>query len=214
MAKLNVKPTRMELRRLKSQLATATSGHKLLKDKQDELMRQFIKLIRENNTLREKVENGLVDSMQDFVLAKSLENDQIVQGLFAVPSKEISLRMQTESIMSVRVPRMFTDIYEHGQSDRAYYSYSNSNSGMDEAIDSISASLDDLLKLAEIEKTCQLMADEIEKTRRRVNSLEFRTIPQLEETIYFIEMKLEESERANVTRMMKVKDMDKNKEEV
>lgn len=204
----------MELRRLKSQLATATSGHKLLKDKQDELMRQFIKLIRENNTLREKVENGLVDSMQDFVLAKSLENDQIVQGLFAVPSKEISLRMQTESIMSVRVPRMFTDIYEHGQSDRAYYSYSNSNSGMDEAIDSISASLDDLLKLAEIEKTCQLMADEIEKTRRRVNSLEFRTIPQLEETIYFIEMKLEESERANVTRMMKVKDMDKNKEEV
>ena len=183
-------------------------------NKQDELMRQFIKLIRENNTLREKVENGLVDSMQDFVLAKSLENDQIVQGLFAVPSKEISLRMQTESIMSVRVPRMFTDIYEHGQSDRAYYSYSNSNSGMDEAIDSISASLDDLLKLAEIEKTCQLMADEIEKTRRRVNSLEFRTIPQLEETIYFIEMKLEESERANVTRMMKVKDMDKNKEEV
>lgn len=204
----------MELRRLKSQLATATSGHKLLKDKQDELMRQFIKLIRENNTLREKVENSLIDSMQDFVLAKSLENDQIVQGLFAVPSKEISLRMQTESIMSVRVPRMFTDIYEHGQSDRAYYSYSNSNSGMDEAIDSISASLDDLLKLAEIEKTCQLMADEIEKTRRRVNSLEFRTIPQLEETIYFIEMKLEESERANVTRMMKVKDMDKNKEEV
>ena len=91
-----MKPTRMELRRLKSQLATATSGHKLLKDKQDELMRQFIKLIRENNTLREKVENGLVDSMQDFVLAKSLENDQIVQGLFAVPSKEISLRMQTE----------------------------------------------------------------------------------------------------------------------
>jgi len=204
----------MELRRLKSQLATATSGHKLLKDKQDELMRQFIKLIRENNTLREKVENGLVDSMQDFVLAKSLENDQIVQGLFAVPSKEISLRIQTESIMSVRVPRMFTDIYEHGQSDRAYYSYSNSNSGMDEAIDSISASLDDLFKLAEIEKTCQLMADEIEKTRRRVNSLEFRTIPQLEETIYFIEMKLEESERVNVTRMMKVKDMDKNKDEV
>lgn len=209
-----MKPTRMELRRLKSQLATATSGHKLLKDKQDELMRQFIKLIRENNTLREKVENGLVDSMQDFVLAKSLENDQIVQGLFAVPSKEISLRIQTESIMSVRVPRMFTDIYEHGQSDRAYYSYSNSNSGMDEAIDSISASLDDLFKLAEIEKTCQLMADEIEKTRRRVNSLEFRTIPQLEETIYFIEMKLEESERVNVTRMMKVKDMDKNKDEV
>lgn len=213
MAKLNVKPTRMELRRLKSQLVTATSGHKLLKDKQDELMRQFIKLIRQNNELREKVEDSLVGSMQDFVLAKSLENDQMVQGLFAVPTKEISLRMRIDSIMSVRVPKMHTDVYEHGQTDRAYYSYLNSNSGMDEAIDEISASLDDLLKLAEIEKTCQLMADEIEKTRRRVNSLEFRTIPQLEETIYFIEMKLEESERANVTRMMKVKDMDKDNDE-
>ena len=213
MAKLNVKPTRMELRRLKSQLVTATSGHKLLKDKQDELMRQFIKLIRQNNELREKVEDSLVGSMQDFVLDKSLENDQMVQGLFAVPTKEISLRMRIDSIMSVRVPKMHTDVYEHGQTDRAYYSYLNSNSGMDEAIDEISASLDDLLKLAEIEKTCQLMADEIEKTRRRVNSLEFRTIPQLEETIYFIEMKLEESERANVTRMMKVKDMDKDNDE-
>ncbi|MGO4938788.1 V-type ATP synthase subunit D [Fundicoccus sp. Sow4_D5] len=213
MAKLNVKPTRMELRRLKSQLVTATSGHKLLKDKQDELMRQFIKLIRQNNELREKVENSLVGSMQDFVLAKSLENDQMVQGLFAVPTKEISLRIRIDSIMSVRVPKMHTDVYEHGQTDRAYYSYLNSNSGMDEAIDEISASLDDLLTLAEIEKTCQLMADEIEKTRRRVNSLEFRTIPQLEETIYFIEMKLEETERANVTRMMKVKDMDKDNDE-
>ncbi len=213
MVKLNVKPTRMELRKLKSQLATATSGHKLLKDKQDELMRQFIKLIRQNNDLREAVESSLVGSMQDFVLAKSLENDQMVQGLFAVPSREINLRMRIDTIMSVRVPKMHTDVYEHGQTKRAHYSYSNSNSGMDEAIDSISASLDDLLKLAEIEKTCQLMADEIEKTRRRVNSLEFRTIPQLEETIYFIEMKLEESERASITRMMKIKDMDKAKEE-
>lgn len=210
MVRLNVKPTRMELRRLKSQLATATSGHKLLKDKQDELMRQFITLIRKNNEVRKKVEDLLVASMQDFVLAKTLENDQMVQGLFAIPTKRINLRIRLDTIMSVKVPKMYTDVYENNPESGMSYSYLASNSRMDESIDAISDSLDDLLELAEIEKTCQLMADEIEKTRRRVNSLEFRTIPQLEETIYFIEMKLEESERANITRMMKIKDMDES----
>lgn len=210
MVKLNVKPTRMELRRLKSQLATATSGHKLLKDKQDELMRQFITLIRKNNEVRKKVEDLLVASMQDFVLAKTLENDQMVQGLFAIPTKRINLRIRLDTIMSVKVPKMYTDVYKNNPESGMSYSYLASNSRMDESLDAISDSLDDLLELAEIEKTCQLMADEIEKTRRRVNSLEFRTIPQLEETIYFIEMKLEESERANITRMMKIKDMDEN----
>lgn len=210
MVKLNVKPTRMELRRLKSQLATATSGHKLLKDKQDELMRQFISLIRKNNEVRKKVEDLLVASMQDFVLAKTLENDQMVQGLFAIPTKRINLRIRLDTIMSVKVPKMYTDVYENNPESGMSYSYLASNSRMDESLDAISDSLDDLLELAEIEKTCQLMADEIEKTRRRVNSLEFRTIPQLEETIYFIEMKLEESERANITRMMKIKDMDES----
>ena len=209
MARLNVKPTRMELRRLKSQLATATSGHKLLKDKQDELMRQFIDLIRKNNEVRQKVEEQLVASMQDFVLAKTLENDQMIQGVFAIPTKRINLRIRLDTVMSVKVPRMYTDVYENNPDGQSNYSYLASNSRMDDSIGAINDSLDDLLELAEIEKTCQLMADEIEKTRRRVNSLEFRTIPQLEETIYFIEMKLEESERANITRMMKIKDMDK-----
>lgn len=209
MARLNVKPTRMELRRLKSQLATATSGHKLLKDKQDELMRQFIDLIRKNNEVRQKVEEQLVASMQDFVLAKTLENDQMIQGVFAIPTKRINLRIRLDTVMSVKVPRMYTDVYENNPDGQSNYSYLASNSRMDDSIGAINDSLEDLLELAEIEKTCQLMADEIEKTRRRVNSLEFRTIPQLEETIYFIEMKLEESERANITRMMKIKDMDK-----
>lgn len=209
MARLNVKPTRMELRRLKSQLATATSGHKLLKDKQDELMRQFIDLIRKNNEVRQKVEEQLVASMQDFVLAKTLENDQMIQGVFAIPTKRINLRIRLDTVMSVKVPRMYTDVYENNPDGQSNYSYLASNSRMDDSIGAINDSLDDLLELAEIEKTCQLMAAEIEKTRRRVNSLEFRTIPQLEETIYFIEMKLEESERANITRMMKIKDMDK-----
>lgn len=209
MARLNVKPTRMELSNLKARLKTATRGHKLLKDKRDELMRQFIDLIRENNRLRKEVESHLVEGMQEFVLAKSLESDQIVQELFAVPSKSVDLFIRKENIMSVNVPKMHIDVKDltRDESEERVYSYVGSNSQMDSAISSITSSLDDLLKLAEIEKSCQLMADEIEKTRRRVNGLEYQTIPQLEETIYYIEMKLEEAERSNVIRMMKVKDM-------
>ncbi|MEY8462538.1 V-type ATP synthase subunit D [Streptococcus merionis] len=209
MARLNVKPTRMELSRLKDRLKTAVRGHKLLKDKRDELMRRFIELIRENNRLRQEVEAGMVDSMQDFVLAKSLENDKMVQQIFAVPTKTVELHIETENIMSVNVPRMHMNVtnpYGDDEGD-VVYSYLASNSQMDAAIEQIENSLLKLLRLAEIEKSCQLMADEIEKTRRRVNGLEYSTIPQLKETIHYIEMKLEEAERANVVRMMKVKDM-------
>ncbi|MGT2666220.1 V-type ATP synthase subunit D [Streptococcus rifensis] len=209
MARLNVKPTRMELSRLKDRLKTAIRGHKLLKDKRDELMRRFIELIRENNRLRQEVEAGMVDSMQDFVLAKSLENDKMVEQIFAVPTKTVDLHIETENIMSVNVPRMHMTVnnpYGDDEGD-VVYSYLASNSQMDAAIEQIEDSLYKLLRLAEIEKSCQLMADEIEKTRRRVNGLEYSTIPQLQETIHYIEMKLEEAERANVVRMMKVKDM-------
>ena len=207
MARLDVKPTRMELNNLKDRLKIASRGHKLLKDKRDELMRQFIELIRQNNQLRQKVEGNLVEGMQDFVLAKSLESDAMVQELFAVPSKEVALEIRQDSIMSVAVPKLFADVKEAANASEVPYSYVGSNSEMDQAIGSITASLDDLLMLAEIEKTCQLTADEIEKTRRRVNGLEYQIIPQLEETIYYIEMKLEEAERANLIRMMKVKNM-------
>lgn len=209
MARLNVKPTRMELSRLKDRLKTAIRGHKLLKDKRDELMRRFIDLIRENNRLRKEIEAGMVESMQDFVLAKSLENDKMVEQIFAVPTKTVDLHIGTENIMSVNVPRMHMTVnnpYGDDEGD-VVYSYLASNSQMDAAIEQIEDSLYQLLRLAEIEKSCQLMADEIEKTRRRVNGLEYATIPQLKETIHYIEMKLEEAERANVVRMMKVKDM-------
>ncbi|WP_124057648.1 V-type ATP synthase subunit D [Vaginisenegalia massiliensis] len=207
MTRLNVKPTRMELSNLKARLTTATRGHKLLKDKQDELMRQFIALIRENNNLRKQVEDHLVAGMQQFVLAKSTENDAMVQELFAVPSKQVDLRIRVDNIMSVRVPKMHTEITEYNAGSEIPYSYLSSNSRMDQSIQAYEGALADMLRLAEIEKTCQLLADEIEKTRRRVNGLEYRIIPQLEETIYYIEMKLEEAERASVIRIMKVKDM-------
>lgn len=207
MARLNVKPTRMELNQLKVRLKTATRGHKLLKDKRDELMRRFIELIRQNNELRLKVEEQLVTAMQEFSLAKAQESDQVVRELFAVPSKEVQLDIHYESIMSVTVPKMHIEVAEKENASEIPYSYVGSNSGMDDAIHAVSNVMDDLLALAETEKTCQLMADEIEKTRRRVNGLEYQIIPQLKETIYYIEMKLEEAERANVTRMMKVKSM-------
>ena len=207
MARLNVKPTRMELNILKERLKTATRGHKLLKDKRDELMRRFIEAVRENNRLRQKVEAALVGNMQDFVMAKSLESDLMVEEIFAVPTREVMLHIEEENVMSVRVPKLHVRIdnpYGDDEGD-VVYSYLASNSQMDSTIQEMGDLLPDLLKLAEIEKSCQRMADEIEKTRRRVNGLEYATIPDLKETIYYIEMKLEEAERANLVRIMKVK---------
>ncbi|BAM47455.1 V-type ATP synthase subunit D [Amphibacillus xylanus] len=207
MARLDVKPTRMELSKLKDRLAISTRGHKLLKDKQDELMRQFILLIRENNELRSAVEQELTEAMRAFVVAKSLLNEAFIEELFAVPNTTVSLDIQEKNIMSVIVPQMNFTVDESVIEPEMQYGFLNSNSELDQAIERIKTILPKLLKLSEIEKTCQLMADEIEKTRRRVNALEYLKIPELKETIYYIEMKLEENERANITRIMKVKDM-------
>lgn len=203
MVRLNVKPTRMELNNLKERLKTAERGHKLLKDKRDELMRRFISLIRENNQLRKEVESYLIDNLKSFAVAKSLKNSQMVEELFSIPSKEIELFVEKENIMSVTVPRMHMNITS--QNEISEYSYLSSNSEMDDVFATMNSLIDKLLRLAEVEKTCQLMADEIEKTRRRVNGLEYSIIPNLSETIHYIELKLEEAERANLVRIMKVK---------
>ena len=207
MVRLNVKPTRMELSKLKQRLTVSVRGHKLLKDKQDELMRQFIELIRKNNELRDQVEKRLTAGMKSFVLAKATLEEAFIEELVAIPPQSVTLNLQEKNIMSVSVPEMNFTVVEQNQESDFKYSYLNSNSEIDHSIEEISAVLPDLLSLTEIEKTCQLLADEIEKTRRRVNALEYRMIPQLEETIYYIEMKLEEQERASITRIMKVKDM-------
>lgn len=203
MVRLNVKPTRMELNNLKERLKTAERGHKLLKDKRDELMRRFISLIRENNQLRKEVESYLIDNLKSFAVAKSLKNSQMVEELFSIPSKEIELFVEKENIMSVTVPRMHMNITS--QNENSEYNYLSSNSEMDDVFATMNSLIDKLLRLAEVEKTCQLMADEIEKTRRRVNGLEYSIIPNLSETIHYIELKLEEAERANLVRIMKVK---------
>lgn len=193
----------MELNNLKERLKTAERGHKLLKDKRDELMRRFISLVRENNQLRKEVESYLIDNLKSFAVAKSLKNSQMVEELFSIPSKEIELFVEKENIMSVTVPRMHMNITS--QNENSEYSYLSSNSEMDDVFATMNSLIDKLLRLAEVEKTCQLMADEIEKTRRRVNGLEYSIIPNLSETIHYIELKLEEAERANLVRIMKVK---------
>lgn len=207
MVKLNVNPTRMELATLKGRLSTATRGHKLLKDKQDELMRQFILLIRKNNDLRTEVEAKLTKAMQSFVMAKALLNEKFIEELIVIPPRSVSLDLYEKNIMSVKVPVMNFNYTDDEESDEIFYGYLNSNSELDTSIEQMSDVMVQLLELSEIEKTCQLMANEIEKTRRRVNALEYMTIPRYEETIYFIQMKLDESERAAITRLMKVKDM-------
>ena len=207
MVKLNVNPTRMELTRLKKQLTTASRGHKLLKDKQDELMRRFILLVKKNNQMRVEVEEALQQAMKNFSLADALLNDKYIDELVAVPKERVSLDVIEKDVMSVKVPIMNFQHESELSDGPLEYGFLNSNDELDQSIQKFTEVLPKLLELTEIEKTCQLMAKEIEKTRRRVNALEYMTIPQLEETIYFIQMKLEENERAEVTRMIKVKNM-------
>ncbi|MFD2305949.1 V-type ATP synthase subunit D [Enterococcus termitis] len=210
MARLNVNPTRMELSRLKKQLGTASRGHKLLKDKQDELMRRFILLVKKNNALRIAVEKELTAALSSFVLANATLNEAFIEELVAVPANEVTLDVIEKNIMSVTVPTMNFHYDETVTEAPLNYGYLNSNAELDGVFGKLSSILPKLLELAEVEKTCQLMSEEIEKTRRRVNALEYMTIPQLEETIYYIQMKLEENERSEITRLIKIKNMGGN----
>lgn len=207
MARLNVNPTRMELSKLKIRLKTAARGHKLLKDKQDELMRQFIEMVKQNKKSREKVEEKLQNSFKDFLLARGVMSDEMLENAVAYPKEEISLNVKMKNIMSVNVPEM-TFVKKNADESNIYpYGFAQTSADLDDAISGLNDIMLELLELAQIEKACQLMADEVEKTRRRVNALEYMTIPQLKETIRFIQMKLDENERASITRLMKVKSM-------
>ena len=207
MAKTQVNPTRMELTRLKKKLVTATRGHKLLKDKRDELMRQFLELVRENKTLRETVEAGIAAANKNFVLARAGMDDEVLNVAMMAPMQEVYLEASERNVMSVEIP-VFEYKTRSGDENNIYsYGFAFTSSDLDGAIKSLSDILPDLLRLAEVEKSCQLMAAEIEKTRRRVNALEHVVIPELRENIKYITMKLDENERSTQIRLMKVKDM-------
>ena len=203
----HVNPTRMELTRLKKKLATAIRGHKLLKDKRDELMRQFLDLVRENKALREKVEAGIAAANQNFVLARSGMTDEALNVALMAPKQEVYLETETKNVMSVEIPVFKYKTRTSDPNDIYSYGFAFTSSDLDDAVKSLADLLPDMLRLAECEKSCQLMAAEIEKTRRRVNALEHVMIPQTQQNIRFITMKLDENERSSQTMLMKVKDM-------
>lgn len=207
MATTQVNPTRMELTRLKKKLATATRGHKLLKDKRDELMRRFLDMVRENKALREKVEAGIHAANKNFVLARSVMTDEILNVSLMAPRQEVYLDTNIKNVMSVEIPEFEYKTKTPDENDIYPYGYAFTSSDLDDAVKSLADILPDMLKLAEVEKSCQLMAAEIEKTRRRVNALEHVMIPDMQQKIKYIVMKLDENERSTQIRLMKVKDM-------
>lgn len=207
MAGTQVNPTRMELTRLKKKLVTAVRGHKLLKDKRDELMRQFLDKVRENKAPREEVETALVSANQNFMLARAGMPDEMLNTALLAPKQELTISAGTQNVMSVEIPDFDFKTRTPDQNDMYSYGFAFTTGDLDDAILSLSEVFPKMLKLAEVEKSCQLMAAEIEKTRRRVNALEHVMIPELQTNIKYITMKLDENERSTQIRLMKVKDM-------
>ena len=207
MANVQVNPTRMELTRLKKKLVTAMRGHKLLKDKRDELMRQFLDLVRENKALREKVEEGIRAANKNFVIARAAMEDEAINVALMAPRQEGYIEAEEKNVMSVDIPVFKYSTRTADPNDIYCYGFAFTSSDLDGAVKSLADILPDMLRLAEVEKSCQLMAGEIEKTRRRVNALEHVMIPQTQEKIKYIKMKLDENERSTQIRLMKVKDM-------
>ena len=207
MSAKHVNPTRMELTRLKKKLVTATRGYKLLKDKRDELMRQFLEMVRENKALREKVEAGIREANQNFVLARAGMSQEALNVALMAPKQGVYLEAETKNVMSVEIPVFKSSTRTPDPNDIYSYGFAFTSGDLDDAVKKLADLLPDLLKLAECEKSCQLMAAEIEKTRRRVNALEHVVIPETRQNIRYITMKLDENERSSQTRLMKVKDM-------
>lgn len=207
MASTTINPTRMELTRLKGRLKTASRGHKLLKDKRDELMKQFMEVVRRNKELRRRVEEGLQQANAAFTVASAVMSPEMLEQALLYPKQSVELDVRFRNIMSVDVP-----VYEYrtrndDPTEIYPYGFAQTSGELDTALEALNAVLRDMLELAEVEKTMQLLAQDIEKTRRRVNALEYVMIPQMQESIRYISMKLEENERGNITRLMKVKEM-------
>ena len=207
MASTQVTPTRMELTRQKKKLVTATRGHKLLKDKRDELMRQFLDMVRENMALREKVEAGIKSANKNFVIAKAGMSEEILRVALMAPKQEVYLETSTKNVMSVDIPVFEYKTRTADTNDIYSYGFAFTSSDLDDAVKSLADILPDMLLLAEREKACQLMASEIEKTRRRIKALAHVVIQQAQSNIKYITMKLDENERGSQIRLMKVKDM-------
>ena len=208
MARMNVNPTRMELRRLKTRLKTATRGHKLLKDKSDETIRRFMLYVKENKALRKEIEEEVSRAMRLFMLASAVTTEQVMEEAVVMPGYSVKIETGKNNVMGVDVPTL--KVTESEQKELYPYSFASVSAELDGSISNLSKLMPKLIRLAEVEKTCNMLADEIEKNRRRVNALEYVMIPQITETIKYITMKLDENERAGTIRLMKVKSMLEN----
>ena len=207
MANKTVNPTRMELTRLKGRLKTATRGHKLLKDKRDELMRRFLEIMRENKRLRAEVEKGLAKANMAMTAASSAMSPEMLEQALLCPKQSVDLSMSYQNIMSVNVPVYHFKTKNDDPSEIYPYGFAQTSGELDDALAELAAVFQQMLELAQVEKTMQLLAEEIEKTRRRVNALEYVMIPEMQENIKYITMKLQENERSATVRLMKVKEM-------
>ncbi len=206
MSELRVNPTRMEMKRLQTRYATARKGHKLLKDKRDELMKRFLDVVREDKLLRGRIEESLKGVYQGFTVASAVGSPQMLQEALICPKREVELSVDYNNVMSVTVPH-FSLAVTGERGDGCNYGFAFTSGELDASLAALSDMTEDLLRMAELEKTAQLLAEEIERTRRRVNALEHILMPQYLTAIKSIKMKLDENERGNTTRLMKVKDM-------
>ena len=207
MAAKQVNPTRMELTRLKKKRITAIRGHKLLKDKRDELMRQFLDVVRRNKELRCRVEDGLTEAFAALQVASSIMSPEMLEQALLYPRQSVELEMEFKNIMSVNVPQYSFRTKNDDPSEIYPYGFAQTSGELDDALAIMARVFEDMLELAQVEKTMQLLAEEIEKTRRRVNALEYVMIPELEGNIKYISMKLEENENSTKVRLLKVKEM-------
>lgn len=207
MAEIRVNPTRMEMKKLQGRYNTARRGHKLLKDKRDELMKQFLEVVREDKALRERVEKALELYYKGFSVASASGNPKMLKEALICPKKEGSLEVTYKNMMSVIVPEFSYSTSENEAAQSFNYGLAFTSGDLDVSLRELNGILEDLIRMAELEKQAQLLAEEIEKTRRRVNALEYIMMPQYLAAIKSIKMKLDENERGNTTRLMKVKDM-------
>lgn len=191
MAGVQVNPTRMEMKRYQARYQTARRGHKLLKDKRDELMRRFMDVVREDKALREKVEKSLATVYGGFTVAGAVNPPQMLEEALICPKKEGTLDVSFHNCMSVDVPVFRLQVYAEGNTDSYNYGMAFTTGELDASVQALNGILEDLLRMAELEKTAQLLAEEIERTRRRVNALEYILMPQYLEVIRTIRMRLD-----------------------
>ena len=200
---LEVNATRMELMRLRKRRKLAQRGYDLLKKKQDELMRQFLEFLEQIGSLRKEIDDRLSAAHSNFLMARSVMDKETMEEAIMFPNQKLTLNVSTVPVMNLRLPKF--DVESEGEVHS--YGFLNTSGELDSALDAYSELLPEMLRLAQIERSVELLANEIEVTRRRVNALEYILIPNLNDTIKYITMRLDEMERSNLSRLMRVKEI-------